>query len=110
MARIKKPTIKLVVRKTKVLLNGENQIFLRITFNRKSKYYVLKGDQGTLSCEYKKWNSELGRYKRNREFNYFLESYEQRANVVLREFENKEFSFHLFETKYFKKYENTKIV
>ena len=69
MARIKKPTIKIVLRKGKTLANGKSPIFLRLTFNRKAKYYVLKGEQETLSCEAKKWNEELGRYNRNKELN-----------------------------------------
>jgi hypothetical protein len=35
MARIKKPTIKIVLLKGKTLANGKSPVFLRLTFNRK---------------------------------------------------------------------------
>jgi integrase/recombinase XerD len=110
MARIKKPTIKIVLRKGKVLANGNNPIFLRLTFNRKAKYYVLKGEQETLSCDQKKWNEELGRYNRNKELNHFLDQYELRANQVIRDLENKDFTFHPFEEKYFKNYDDASVI
>ena len=44
MAKIKKPSVKIVLRKEKVLLSGKYPVMLRITFNRKVKYYVLKGE------------------------------------------------------------------
>jgi integrase/recombinase XerD len=110
MARIKKPTIKIVLRKGKVLANGNNPIFLRLTFNRKAKYYVLKGEQETLSCDQKKWNEELGRYNRNKELNHFLDQYELRANQVIRDLENTDFTFHLFEEKSFKNYDDASVI
>jgi hypothetical protein len=110
MARIKKPTIKIVLRKGKTLANGRSPIFLRLTFNRKAKYYVLKGEQTTLSCELKKWNEELGRYNRNKELNHFLDRYELRANQVTRDLENTYFTFHLFEEKSFKNYDNASVI
>ena len=110
MARIKKPTIKIILRKDKILASGEHPVFLRLTFNRKVKYFVLKGEQGTLSCEIKKWNEHLGRYNRNKELNHFLDQYELNANQVIRDLENIDFSFQLFEEKYFKNYDETKVV
>ena len=86
MGHIKKPTIKIVLRKDKELSNGNYPVNLRVTFNRKPRYYTLKGDQGTMTCTLKKWNEELGRFSRNRELNHFIETYEHRANEVLNEF------------------------
>jgi integrase len=110
MARIKKPTIKIVLRKDKTLASGKHPVFLRLTFNRKPKYYVLKGEQGTLSCGLKKWNETLGRYSRNKELNHFLDHYELKANKVIRDLENADFTFQHFEEKYFNNYDETKVI
>lgn len=110
MARIKKPTVKLILRKDKLSKDGLHPIFLRITFNRKVKYYVLKGEQETLTCELKKWNDVLGRYNRNKELNLYLDQYELRANEVIRELEKSDFTFRHFEEKYFKNYDETEVV
>jgi integrase/recombinase XerD len=105
MAKIKKPTIKIVLRKDKVLSSGKYPIMLRVTFNRKPKYYVLKGNKGTLSSELNKWNSEIGRFNRDKKSNQFLDQYEMKANDVLRELEFSDFTFTAFEERYFKKYD-----
>ena len=110
MGHIKKPTIKIVLRKDKELASGKYPVNLRVTFNRKPRYYTLKGDKETMTSDLIKWNEELGRYNRNRELNHFIESYEHRAKAVLDELKNKDFTFPLFESKFFKKYESTKIV
>ena len=110
MSRIKKPTIKIVLRQGKTLVNGRSPIFLRLTFNRKAKYYVLKGEQETLSCDSKKWNEDLGRYNRNKELNYFLDQYELRANHVIRYLENTDFTFQAFEDRYFKNYDDARVI
>jgi hypothetical protein len=105
MAKIKKPTTKVVLRKDKVLSSGKYPVVLRITFNRKPKYYVLKGDNGTLSAEEHKWNNEIGRFNRDKKSNQFLDRYEMKANEILRELELNDFTFSAFENRYFKKYE-----
>jgi site-specific recombinase XerD len=110
MAKIKKPTTKIVLRKDKKLANGKHPVMLRITFNRKPKYYALKGDQGTITCEEKKWNSSIGRFNRNKEFNHFLDQYELRAKEVLRELESIDFTFVAFENKYFRRYDRQKVI
>lgn len=109
MAKIKKPTSKIVLRKDKVLSSGKYPVVLRITFNRKPKYYVLKGDNGTLSAELNKWNSLIGRFNRDKKSNQFLDHYEMKANEVLRELEFSDFTFIAFEDRYFKKYETESI-
>jgi hypothetical protein len=70
----------------------------------------LKGEQETLSCEPKKWNDELVRYKRNKELNLFLDQYELRANQVIRDLENTDFTFHSFAVKYFKSCDDTRVI
>jgi hypothetical protein len=62
MSKIKKPTIKIILRKDKKLLSGKHPVYLRIIFNRKVKYYVLKDNTSTISCEWKKWNNDIGRF------------------------------------------------
>jgi integrase/recombinase XerD len=110
MARIKKPTVKLVLRKDKILTSGEYPVMLRVTFNRKPKYYVLKGENGTISSHLKKWNEAIGRFNRNKELNLFLDQYEVKANNVIRELEYGDFTFTAFENKYFKKYEREGVI
>ncbi|MCK5369758.1 MAG: hypothetical protein KAQ62_14455, partial [Cyclobacteriaceae bacterium] len=105
IARIKRPTIKIVLRKDKVHANGKHPVMLRIIFNRRPKYYVLKGEEETIACLEKKWNAELGRLNRNKELNHFLDHYELRAREVLRELEFVDFTFVAFENKYFKSYD-----
>jgi site-specific recombinase XerD len=109
MAKIKKPTVKVILRKDKILASGKYPVMLRVTFNRKPKYYVLKGENGTLSAEPNKWNKEIGRYNRDKNSNQFLDQYELKANEVLRELEFSDFSFKNFEDRYFKKYESESI-
>ena len=110
MTKIKKPTTKIILRGDKVLANGKNPVFLRITFNRKSRYYVLKGEQETLSSELNKWNVSLGRYNRNKKLNQILDEYELKANQVIRDLQTSHFTFQQFEEKYFINYDETKVV
>ena len=101
MARIRKPTVKVVLMKHKKLTNGEHPIALRITFSRRSKYFVLKNDSGTITSTYKKWNHEFGRYNRNQNQNYILNEYETRAFEVLNSLAKEQFTFSKFEDLYF---------
>ena len=110
MSKIKKPTVKIVLRKDKKLSSGEHPVYLRITFNRKVKYYVLKDNSITISCEYKKWNTVIGRFNRDKQTNQFLDQYELKANTILRDFEIVEFSFHAFEDRFFKKYDSQNVI
>jgi integrase len=110
MANIKMPSIKIVLRKDKILSNGLHPVCLRVTFNRKPKYYVLKSENGTISSTPYKWNSEIGRFNRNRELNQKIELYELEARNVLNEMKNKEFSFQAFEQRYFKQHSDTKVI
>jgi integrase len=110
MTKIKKPTVKIILRKDKVLASGKYPIMLRVTFNRKPKYYVLKGENNTLSCELHKWNKDIGRFNRDKKSNQFLDQYELKANEVLRQLEHSDFSFKAFESRYFKKYDSQSII
>ncbi len=56
------------------------------------------------------WNPDLGRFKRNKELNRYLDAYELRANEVLRSLESQDFSFEAFEGSYFKKYEKEDVL
>ena len=85
-------------------------VMLRIIFNRRPKYYVLKGEEETIACLEKKWNAELGRLNLNKELNHFLDHYELRAREVLRELEFVDFTFVAFENKYFKSYDRQKVI
>lgn len=101
MARIRKPTVKVVLMKHKKLTNGEHPVALRVTFSRRSKYFVLKNDSGTITSTYKKWNHEFGRYNRNQDQNYILNEYETRAFEVLTSLSKEQFTFSKFEDLYF---------
>ena len=85
MAKIKKPTVKVILRKDKVLASGKYPVMLRVTFNRKPKYNVLKGENGTLVCELHKWNKDIGHFNRDKKSNHFLDQYELKAYKVLRQ-------------------------
>ena len=120
MAKIIKPSIKIVLLKHKPLAKGKHQgeypVALRVTFNRRSKYYVLKATQGTsereqttISSPLRKWNPEMGRFNKNRELNTYLEEYENKAIKVLRELEETDFTFDVFSIKYFKSHKRVKV-
>ena len=109
MAKIKKTSVKVILRKDKVLASGKYPVMLRVTFNRKPKYYVLKGENTTLSCELHKWNKDIGRFNRDKKSNQFLDQYELKANEVLRQLEHSDFSFTAFENRYFKRYDTQSI-
>ncbi len=110
MAKIKMPSIKIVIRKDKTLSNGSHPVCLRITFNRRPKYYVLKDEDGTISSNPNKWNAEIGRFNRNRELNQKLEHYEIKARNAFNAIKNGEFSFGAFESLYFNQYSDTKVI
>jgi integrase/recombinase XerD len=110
MAKIKMPSCKIVIRKDKELLDGSHPVCLRVTFNRRSKYYVLKSDGGTIFSMPNKWNLEIGRFNRNRELNQIIEQYETDARNALNSIKNGEFSFGLFESKYFNQYSDNKVI
>jgi len=103
MSKIKKPTVKIVLMKHKALQNGEHPVALRVTFDRKSRYFVLKDDSKTLSCSLNKWNQEFGRYNRSKDANHFLTAYEKKANDVLDRLSSTDFTFSRFENLYFRK-------
>jgi len=102
MSRIKRPTVKIVLMKHKTLLNGENPVALRVTFDRKSKYFVLKDESKTLTCALTKWNNEFGRFNRNNGLNILLNAYEKKANDKLKNLTDTDFTFSRFENLYFK--------
>ena len=104
------PAIKIILRKDKILSNGFHPVCLRVTFKRKPKYYVLKAEQGTISSDPNKWNSEIGRFNRNRELNQKIELYEMEARNALSEIKSKDFSFQAFEKKFFKQHSDSKVI
>lgn len=103
MARIRKPTVKIVLMKHKILQNGEYPIALRVTFDRKSRYFVLKDESKTLSCKVNKWSMEFGRYNRGKDSNSLLTAYENKTTKVLDNLSDTDFTFSRFEDKYFRK-------
>lgn len=102
MSKIIKPTAKIVLMKQKVLKNGEHPVALRVSFNRKSKYFVLKDESKTLTSSLSKWDDVSGRYNRSRDLNIILNEYEARANKVFTKLEDVDFTFSKFEKTYFK--------
>lgn len=102
MTKLLRPTSKIVLLKHKTLKNGEHPVALRVTFNRKPRYYVLKGESKTITSPLKKWDSKQGRYNRNSTGNILLNSYETKAQDVFNKMIDTEFSFTKFEKHYFK--------
>jgi len=109
MSKIKKPTVKIVLMKHKTLQNGEHPVALRVTYDRKSMYSVLKGGSKTLTCSLNKWNQEFGRYNRNKDLNILLNAYDKKANDVLDGLSDTDFTFSRFESNYFRKRGRTNV-
>ena len=102
MSKIIKPTSKIVLMKHKVLKNGEHPVALRISFNRRSKYFVLKNESKTLTSSLSKWDGGMGRYSRARDLNIVLNEYDVRSNKVFEKLKEVDFTFSKFEKLYFK--------
>ena len=101
MAKLKKPTAKIVLRKDRKLKNEEHPVALRIMYNRKPKYYILKDESETISCTEAKWDDKYGRFNKNADKNLALQIYEAKAIDVFKELEGSTFTFARFEKKYF---------
>jgi len=79
-----RPTVKIVLM-GKVLQDGRQSISLRLTFQRKCRYFALN-----LKCLSKEWDEISCRFRKNyptwREDNDYLISVEKRASDIIREF------------------------
>jgi integrase len=109
MAKLRKPTAKIVLRKERTLKNGEHPIAIRIMYNRKPRYYVLKDESKTITCTANKWDSKYGRFNKNSDLNIVLQTYENKAYSVFKELEISPFTFSKFEEKFFSSREQKKV-
>jgi integrase len=98
MSKITKPTVKVVLKISKVLANGHSPIMLRVTHQRMQKFFSLKCDSTVRG-----WNAEAGRYKKNTESNIILSTYETKAQNIILDFEREGavFTFDLFKKRFF---------
>lgn len=111
MAKIRKPTAKVVLMKNKTLRDGKFPIALRITYLRRSKYFVLKTNDGqTVTSAIGTWNVEFGRFGRNKEMNILLSAYEEKARTAINIIcDNGGFTFNKFGQQYFSIPEQTMV-
>jgi integrase/recombinase XerD len=96
-------SVKFVIRPSKILSNGKHILFLRVTINRKVKFYSL-GTQ--YACTEKEWDAKNEQFRKGyndaSNANLHLKSTKGKANKVLIELEmlDKEYSIHDFDTLY----------
>ena len=100
MARIKDITVKIIALKRRQRKDGSIPLYLRVTHSRDYKIYSLK-----MSVTEKEFDNHQGRYKRNREGNFALDSERTRAEGIIDEIRKTEggFTFDRFENKFFER-------
>ena len=100
MANLLTAKSKIILYTSKTLKDGSHPVVLRITYDRKRKYYTL-GITGLPD----RWNRDAGRFKGNNKNNKKLNKFDSKASDVLDDLirENIEFTFPKFEQRYFNK-------
>ncbi len=94
-------SIKVVLFESKTLSDGTHPVMLRITKNRKSKYFNLG-----FKCRTKEWDKKNGLFKKNhinyKKRNLILASHVKKARKVVDEFHelDKDFTFKQFEREF----------
>jgi site-specific recombinase XerD len=100
--KIKRPTFKIILFKSKALNAGTHPIMIRATYNRERRYYSLG-----YSAAPENWNETLGRYERKRlteeerKANLIFDNYSKRLHDLEDYFERVGFTFTRFEKKFF---------
>jgi integrase/recombinase XerD len=102
-------TAKIVLLTTKKLVNNRHRVVLRVTHDRKRKYYFLNNYDKNYICSTSEFDMKSGRF--TREFpewdlmNQILSNVENDARNIIRkmQFEGVEFTFTEFETDFIKK-------
>ena len=91
---------KIILYTSKTLKDGSHPVVLRITYDRKRKYYTLG-----ISGKPGKWNRGAGRFKGSDKNNKKRNKFDSKASDVLDDLirENIEFTFPKFEQRYFNK-------
>ena len=101
MAKLNKPTVKIVLRKERTLKNGEHPVALRVTYNRRSRYYGLKNVSHTITCTENNWDFRFGRFSKKSDLNIIIQAFENKAYNVFNDLDGTSFTFSKFENKYF---------
>ncbi|MEM9884349.1 MAG: site-specific integrase [Bacteroidota bacterium] len=98
------PNLKVLLYKSKTYKNGTHPVMLRITHNRKAKYFSLN-----MQCEETDWDFNrccfTRKFRDYQQKNRMLHFFEEKAYRILDEFikEDKAFSFLAFEQQFVKK-------
>ena len=104
-------TVKIVLFKSKTYDNGKHPVMLRMTHNRKLKYFSLG-----VECFENEWDDKSGRFTKAysgfRERNRLLVSVENRVYVILDDFvrKSKSFTFDAFEKAFLGINKNVEVV
>ncbi len=104
MSRVKQPTFKILLYRYKVLSNNQHPIMVRVTFNKKQKYYGLG-----LSTSIDAWDPDLSLIRRNgrrltdgdKDVNLRLNKFSSDLERVRKYFHEVDFTFDRFETQMF---------
>lgn len=100
MAKIKKPSFKIILYTYKRLSNGEHPVMLRVTFDRKQEYFSLR-----MTATQETWNDGVGRFDRGKnkrltekekDNNAILSKHERSLEKIRKYFEDVEFSSDRF--------------
>ncbi|PHN08681.1 site-specific integrase [Flavilitoribacter nigricans] len=95
------PSLKIVLFTSKMYQNGDHPVMLRVTHNRKLKYYGLN-----LSCTLQQWDQHKCRFNRNfnnyKEKNRLLHFWEEKAYRIIDGLIKEDVAFHhkIFERKF----------
>jgi len=97
MSKLSRATLKVILFKSKDLKDGSHPVLLRVTYQRKRKYFSLK-----MAAKPTQWDEASSRYKRDREKNILIGHYEKNAEEIVVDFErqNLPFSFDRFEQEF----------
>ncbi len=99
MAKLNHPKSKIILFTSKRLADDSHPIMLRITYQRKRKYFSLN-----MSSSKTGWDKEKGTFKKNKENNIRVVYYQNRAENILLDMEREDrpFTFDRFEQAFFK--------
>lgn len=100
MSKLNRPSFKIILYTYKKLQNGDHPVMVRVTFQRKQKYYSLQ-----VSASPENWNSELSRIQRpgkrlsdkEKDSNIILDRFNAKLAKAEKHFDEVEFTFNRFE-------------
>jgi len=104
MAKLKKPSFKILLYTYKNLSNGQHPVMIRVTFDRKQKYFSLG-----MSASKENWNDDLARLNKagkrlteqEKDMNILLDRFNAKLEKAKKHFEDVDFSFDRFDKFFF---------